>query len=260
MNIPIYQIDAFTNKVFKGNPAAICPLKSWIDDDQMQAIALENNLAETAFFIKKQDKYHIRWFTPTVEMDLCGHATLAAAHVIFQHFETAKNVIDFESSSGDLRVFKEKDCYTLDFPIDEYVQAQFPKELIKMLNELPLEVYKGNSDLMVVLNNESEIKHLDPDLKIIAALPYRGVVFTAQGENSDFVSRFFAPQSGIDEDPVTGSTHTMLTPYWTERLGKKKLYARQLSKRTGELICSRKGERIHISGNAKTYMAGELMI
>lgn len=260
MKIPIYQIDAFTNKVFKGNPAAICPLQDWLETDQMQLIAQENNLAETAFFVKEKEGYYIRWFTPTVEVNLCGHATLAAAHVIFEHFEPNSKTLSFNSNSGELKVIKEDNFYTLDFPKDEYQQAQFPKELIRMLTELPLEVYKGKSDLMVVLNNENEIKHLDPDLKIIAKLPYRGIVFTAKGEETDFVSRFFAPQSGINEDPVTGSTHTMLTPYWTERLGKRKLRAKQLSKRQGELICSMEGSRIHISGNAKTYMTGILDI
>jgi PhzF family phenazine biosynthesis protein len=258
MRVKLYQIDAFTDKVFGGNPAAVCPLDSWLPEKLMQQIAMENNQAETAFFVKNQNRFDIRWFTPEVEVDLCGHATLAAAFVIFhlQHF--AGPTIEFNSRSGLLRVTKDGDFLTLDFPADDPLKAVAPEGLIAGMGLQPLEIYKGKTDYMLVYSTPEEIEKLKPDMGKIAKIEARGIIVTASGHDVDFVSRFFAPQSGIAEDPVTGSAHTTLTPYWAARLGRTDLSAKQLSKRRGWLQCRLAGDRVQISGQARAYMAGEI--
>jgi len=257
----LYQVDAFTDKVFSGNPAAVVPLARWADERWMQQVAMENNLAETAFFVKNEHGYEIRWFTPTVEVDLCGHATLAAAHVIFSHQQYAGSEIHFHSSrSGMLKVFKHNEFLTLDFPTDHIQQISVTPELIKCFNTKPKEAYKGKTDFMFVFANERQVQELQPDMQLISKLACRGVIVTATGNTVDFVSRFFAPQSGIPEDPVTGSAHTTLTPYWANQYSKTELTAMQLSVRKGYLKCKHLGERVHISGQARTYLVGDIVV
>lgn len=262
MTIPIYQADAFTEKTFGGNPAAVCPLKEWLPDALMQNIALENNLAETAFIVPENEAYHIRWFTPTDEVDLCGHATLAAAHVFFNHLQYKQNEISFDSKSGLLKVTQQKNGQlTLDFPRDHFEKiTNIPSTIGDALKMTVTEVYKGKFDYMVVADSQQTIEKLQPDFKILATLKSRGVLVTARGNEADFVSRCFFPQSGIDEDPVTGSAHTLLTPYWAGVLGKNKLTAIQLSARKGYLDCELSGNRVLMSGYAVTYMKGEIIL
>ncbi len=261
MKYKIYQIDTFTDKVFSGNPAAVCPLDKWLDDDLLQKIAMENNLAETAFYIKQGGQYQIRWFTPKTEVDLCGHATLATAYVLFNHENHGDNLINFYSPrSGQLTVAKQNDTLTLNFPIDIYESIELSEALKKGFDMLPLHVFKGKTDYLFVFETENHIRKIKPDLTQIAKLGGRGVIITAKGDEVDFVSRFFAPQSGVDEDPVTGSAHTTLTPYWSTRLHKTELTAIQLSERRGYLHCKLLDNRVEISGQAKLYMTGEINI
>ena len=261
MRIKIYQVDAFTDKLFGGNPAAVCPLDKWPDDELLQQIAMENNLAETAFYVKHKNHYDIRWMTPTVEVDLCGHATLAAAHVLFNYENHKGNEIVFKSQrSGNLLVTKEGDFLTLNFPSDIYKSIPVFPELIKGLNATPTEVLKGKTDYIAEFENEDEIKNIRPNFRELVKIECRGVIVMAKGDDVDFVSRFFAPQSGIDEDPVTGSAHTSLTPYWADKLGKKELTAKQISKRGGYLKCKYLGERVAISGQCSTYLKGEIKV
>lgn len=259
MKQKIYQVDAFTNQVFSGNPAAVCPLDTWLSDELMQKVAAENNLSETVFYVKTDDKYQIRWFTPEVEVDLCGHATLAAAYVLFNYENHTESIIEFYSErSGHLSVTKSDDLYTLDFPVDNFLPVSLSQDIIDCFDLLPNLAFKGSSDHMIVFSNEQEIENLKPDFEKISKLDSRGVIVTARGNSSDFVSRFFGPQVGIPEDPVTGSAHTLLTPYWSKELNKKDLTAIQLSKRRGYLKCSMAGERVLISGEARLYLTGEL--
>lgn len=262
MTIPIYQADAFTQKVFGGNPAAVCPLNEWLPENTMQQIAMENNLAETAFIVKENEGFRIRWFTPTVEVALCGHATLAAAHIFFNHLGYTADEISFNSKSGWLKVIKEKNGQlTLDFPADNFeVVNDIPPAIVDGLKIKPLQVYKGSFDYMVVVDQQNIIENLQPDFKIIATLKSRGVLVTARGNEADFVSRGFFPQSGIDEDPVTGSAHTLLVPYWASVLKKNEMKAIQLSARKGHLDCVLKGNRVLMSGYAVTYLKGEITI
>lgn len=262
----LYQLDAFTDRLYAGNPAAVVPLFGWIPDEQMQQIAAENNLAETAFYVRTDGdvNFHIRWFTPTTEVDLCGHATLATGHVVFYLEEqvTAEE-ITFESRSGPLKVCRgENGWLTLDFPIDVVQKANVqPPALAASLGEKPAEVFKGKTDYMLVYEKQSQVEALAPDFREMATVPARGVIVTAPGDADsgvDFVSRFFGPQSGIDEDPVTGSAHTTLIPYWAEKLGKTELTARQLSSRGGYLRCKLHGDRVDISGQVQLYLVGEL--
>ncbi len=257
----IYQVDAFTEEVFKGNPAAVCPLKSWLKDDLMQKIAMENNLSETAFFIKDGEDYQIRWFTPTVEVDLCGHATLAAAFVLFNYENHPGNIIRFKTlRSGDLIVARDGDQITLNFPADIIKPSEISKEIADCFNIKPKKVFRGKTDYMFVFGSMTEVELLIPDLPLIKKLDCRGIIVTAPAEKVDFVSRFFGPQSGVDEDPVTGSAHTTLTPYWSQCLGKEYLTAIQLSARKGFLICKNSGDRVDISGNCRLYLKGEIFI
>ena len=260
MKLKIYQIDAFTDKIFSGNPAAVCILKEWIGDELMQNIAGENNLAETAFAVKKDNVFEIRWFTPALEVDLCGHATLATAYVLFEHYDADSNKIEFYSPhSGTLTVEKARDGYlTLNFPTDELVEIQAPEKLIATLGKVPVKIFKGKSDYLLIYSSQKEIEGIEPDFTQLAKLDGRGIIVSAMGDEADFVSRFFAPQSGINEDPVTGSAHTSLIPYWSKELNKTQLTAKQLSKRGGNLLCEYLGDRVKISGKAVLYMIGEI--
>lgn len=261
MKIKLYQVDAFTDKVFSGNPAAVCPLgNEWLDDALLQNIANENNLSETAFYIYRDGKYHIRWFTPAVEVDLCGHATLAAAYVQFYHENYSSDILNYESRSGMLSVKRSNDMLTMNFPADKINKADLSEDLISCFNITPVEVYKGISDYLLIFRNEDEIENIKFDLFNIAKIKARGIIISAKGENSDFVSRFFAPQSGVNEDPVTGSAHTTLTNYWSNALNKNEFTAVQLSERKGFLTCKNLGERIEISGKARLYMLGEISV
>ena len=257
----IYQVDAFTREVFKGNPAAVCILDRWLDATRMQQIANENNLSETAFAVPVGECYEIRWFTPEVEVELCGHATLATAHVLFEHLDYPGDWICFESlHSGRLVVKREGDLLTLDFPVDILEEMVVPALIVTALQTPPLKAFRGKTDFMFVYASAKEIEDMDPDFGLLGQMGGRGIIVTAPGDDVDFVSRFFAPQTGINEDPVTGSAHTSLTPYWSKILGKERLTARQLSARGGELICEQKGKRVEISGHAVTYMKGKIRI
>jgi PhzF family phenazine biosynthesis protein len=274
MAIELYHVDAFCKDLFSGNPAAICPLDAWLDTPLMQNIAAENNLAETAFFVLEKDRFHIRWFTPSIEVDLCGHATLAAAHVLFAHKNYPGNKVIFTSRSGELPVTRKAACLTLDFPVDTIKPVEITDNMCTWFNQRPLEAYKGRTDYLLIFPDEVDIENIKPNLTVIEKLTEaRGIIVSAKGAAAaspkgapvatapaDFVSRFFAPQSGIAEDPVTGSAHATLTPYWSARLGKKKLVAVQLSPRRGYLECEDKGERIEITGIAKTFASGNLFI
>lgn len=261
MKTPFYQVDAFTRKIFGGNPAAVCLLESWLDDNALQSIAAENNLSETAFLVpKSKGRYDLRWFTPTVEIDLCGHATLASAFVIFSFIDSTLSFVDFETASGLLSVAKSDNLLSMDFPSRMPIPTEIPPILSQALGAEPLEVLKSR-DLLAVFRNESEIKDMNPDFdKLKKIQDVFAIIVTARGENSDFVSRFFAPNAGIPEDPVTGSSHCTLIPYWADRLKKNQLHAFQLSKRGGELFCENAGERVRISGHAVLYARGELYL
>ncbi len=259
MKVKLYQIDAFTDKVFGGNPAAVCPLQRWLPDSLMQKIGMENNLAETAFIVPENGRYAIRWFTPTVEVDLCGHATLASAYVLFHYEGHAGDEILFHSPrSGPLKATRKGALLTLDFPTDVYEPVALTPPLMDGLSIRPREAFKGKTDFMLVFDSEEQVRNVQPDFQKIAMLPGRGVIVTAKGDTVDFVSRFFAPQSGVNEDPVTGSAHTTLAPYWAAQLGKTTLTARQLSARQGELQCRLVGNRVEIGGFAKRYLIGEI--
>jgi PhzF family phenazine biosynthesis protein len=257
MEIPIYQVDAFTGQVFSGNPAAVCPLREWLPAELMQKIASENNLSETAFFVPEGDGYRIRWFTPAAEVDLCGHATLASAYVFFTFIETAASQIRFASRSGPLRVARSGEMLTMDFPSQPPVPCTAPPALISSLGRTPREVL-SSEDYFVVYEKEDDVRSLNPDMAGLGSLDLRGVIVTAPGSDADFVSRFFAPALGIPEDPVTGSAHCALIPYWSRRLGKDDLFARQISGRGGELFCRNMSDRVAISGRAVLYMKGTI--
>ncbi|MFL5754384.1 MAG: PhzF family phenazine biosynthesis protein [Bacteroidia bacterium] len=260
MKLRMYQVDAFTEKLFGGNPAAVVPLTTWLSDELLQNIAMENNLAETAFYVKKENIFHIRWFTPIVEVDLCGHATLATAHVLFNHENHTGKEILFDSRSGELKVSRNEGLLTLDFPEDIFHEVELSDELCSGFNFRPVKAFKGKTDYMLVFENETQIRNIRPDYSAISKMGGRGVIATAKGDTVDFVSRFFAPQSGINEDPVTGSAHTTLTPYWAEFIDKTELTATQLSPRQGQLVCKLSGDRILISGKARTFLKGEIEI
>ena len=260
MTLPIYQVDAFASKLFSGNPAAVVPLEKWLDDSVMQSIAAENNLAETAFFVKEDDHYHIRWMTPTVEVPLCGHATLASAFVIFNFIDKEINTVKFQSKSGELIVSKNGDLLELDFPSNKPHATDKPKDILECFGEEPIEILSNGFYLFVVFDSENFIRSYIPKIELIKKIHAHAVIITARGDNADFVSRMFAPNSGIDEDPVTGSAHTVLAPYWSEKLGKKNLYALQVSKRGGELFCEDSGSRIKIAGQAALYLTGNIYL
>jgi len=261
MTIPIYQADAFTDKLFGGNPAAICPLTEWLPDEVMQKIAIENNLAETAFFVKSDKGYKLRWFTPEYEIDLCGHATLASAHILFTELGYDSDTIHFETvKAGVLRVKRDGDKYTMDFPSRPPIPIEPPIGLVDALGEKePVEVLRSR-DYFIVYESEDDVIDIAPDFFALSKMDTVGVIVTAPGKTVDFVSRFFAPGAGIPEDPVTGSAHCNLIPYWAKKLGKDKLHALQLSSRRGELWCENAGDRVLMSGKAVTYLKGEIFI
>ena len=259
MRIPLYQVDAFTGKVFAGNPAAVCPLEAWPEDSLMQNIAAENNLSETAFFIREGEDYRIRWMTPTVEVDLCGHATLASAFVIFRFIEPDADRIVFRSRSGDLAVVREGDLLSLDFPANRPHHQAPPKKLLDAFPAQPSEVL-WNRSFVLVYGSEDAVRNMKPDIRKLQDVEAFGAIITARGNEADFVSRFFVPQVGVDEDPVTGYAHTILVPYWAERLGRSKLRALQVSRRGGELFCEDRGDRVKIAGRAVLYLQGHIEI
>ncbi len=248
--IPVYQVDAFANKRFSGNPAAVCPLAGWLSDEELQNIASEINLSETAFIVRNENGYHLRWFTPLTEVRLCGHATLASAHVVFNHLNYNEDQIVFSTEQvGNLTVSKSGDNYIMDFPADKC--NYFDKdELIKTVDCPILEAYKGSDDILIITDNELSVSDCQPNLSVIKQLSCRALIVSSEGKDQDFVSRVFAPSCGIDEDPVTGSAHTLMTPYWSNKLSKNKLYAAQISKRRGELVCELKGDRVLLTGSA----------
>lgn len=262
MKLEIFQVDAFTSKPFGGNPAAVVPLTEWLQDETMLKIAAENNLSETAFFVKEGDAYHIRWFTPAVEVNLCGHATLASAHVIFNCLKLEEHYIKFHSDrSGKLGVAKEGDLMVLDFPSYPMNEIEQSDELAQATGKIPLRMLESQGNMVFLLmESESDIRALEPKMTALLDLPYEEVIVTARGDDSDFVSRMFAPKLGIPEDPVTGAIHCSLIPYWAEQLGKVKLFARQVSKRGGELFCELNGDRVKIGGNATLYLKGEIYV
>lgn len=255
----IYQIDAFAEKPFEGNPAAVIPLQEWLSDGIMQKIAEENNLAETAFFVPADDNFHIRWFTPKKEVKLCGHATLASAYVLFNILNYTRDTVVFDSLSGPLSVTMRDSHLLLDFPSQEPARCEAPEHLIAGLGQQPVECHQ-NEDYIAVFDNEDEIRNITPNHRYLAELDLRGVIITAPSKHYDFVTRFFAPKYGIPEDPVTGSAYTQLTPYWSTRLQKTKLRAKQLSPRDGILLCEQKDCRVIISGTATKYLEGSIEI
>lgn len=261
MRFTIYQVDAFAENVFEGNPAAVCPLQEWIEDDLLLKIAAENNLSDTAFYVIKNDCIEIRWFTPNSEVSLCGHATLAAAFVLVNEGNFKDTLIPFVSiKSGNLPVYIQKDSFTLDFPADQFNEIIVSDDLQKATSAKPLRAFKGKSDIMLVFDKPHDIENLSPDLSLIEKLDARGLIVTSKGKDCDFVSRFFAPKFGINEDPVTGSAHTTLAPFWAGELNKLELTAQQVSKRKGNLWCKIEGDRVKITGKAVLYMKGEIFI
>jgi len=259
MKIPIYQIDAFADKVFKGNPAAVCPLETWLDDEILQSIAQENNLSETAFFVKESEGFHLRWFTPTAEVDLCGHATLATAFVLFYYFKYSQKRIRFQSRSGELTVCRDGELLSMNFPAYEIRPCDPPEYLMNAFSKKPVNVFRTD-DYLVVFPSEKVVQNLSPNMELLKQLNLRGVIVTAQGNEVDFVSRFFAPGLGIPEDPVTGSAHCTLVPYWAKQLDKNDLHAKQISPRGGALYCRLEGDRVMIAGKAVPYLEGHIQI
>ena len=257
MKIKQYHVDAFATCVFEGNPAAVCPLEKWLDDGLLQAIAEENNLSETAFFVPNGKGFDLRWFTPVKEVNLCGHATLATAHVIFENLGYSKSVISFETRSGELFVKKQADFLQMDFPACQPTTREIPELLVQGLGMRPIEVLAAD-DYLAVFDAEATIRAITPNYALLNQLDLRGVIVTAPGANVDFVSRYFAPKLGIPEDPVTGSAHCELAPYWANKLGRGTLSAMQVSKRGGNLACEVSGNRVLLSGSAVTFMEAEI--
>ena len=262
MQLPIYIVHAFTDTLFGGNPAAVCPLTNWLPDQTMQQLAAENNLSETAFFVPQNGGFHIRWFTPTVEVKLCGHATLATAHILFTELGYEKDEIIFNSLSGELKVARPaENRIRLNFPANKpQLLTDIPDALFSSLGIAPAPVFNSSFDMMVVLPSQQDIKNLKPDFLSLATIKARGVICTARGDESDIVARCFYPQTGIDEDPVTGSAHTILVPYWAEVLDKKRLTSIQLSARKGYLDCELLNDRVLMSGGAVTYLKGTFFV
>lgn len=256
----IYQVDAFASKLFYGNPAAVCPLTDWLSDAEMQSIAAENNLSETAFILPVTDDYQIRWFTPNSEVALCGHATLASAFIIFEYLSYPKDTIIFHSQSGELRVKKMGQLLQMDFPALPYTKVIPKPELLNAINMKPKEVYQSTFDMMLIFDREEEVKIAQLDLNAIANIQARGVILSAPGSNSDIYSRCFYPGCDVPEDPVTGSAHCVIVPYWSERLGKKKIHACQGLKRHGELFCEVNLDRVLLSGTCQLYLEGHIFI
>lgn len=260
MELDIYQVDAFADGVFSGNPAAVIPLYEWLSDELMQNIAMENNLSETAFFVKRGEYFELRWFTPESEVDLCGHATLASAHVIAEHLDYTDPAVVFETKSGRLFVDREDDLYSMDFPAWGLREIQVTERVSKALGARPTELFMGERDMMAVFENEEDVRNLKPDHRLVSRLDGMCMICTAPGLDYDFVSRTFVPEHGIPEDPVTGSAHCTLVPFWADRLGKDTLLAYQASARGGSLDCQHMGDRVKIAGKAVTYMKGTITL
>jgi len=261
MRIPLYHVDAFTSEVFSGNPAAVCLLDRWLDDPILQAIAVENNVSETAFLVPNAEGFDLRWFTPVTEVALCGHATLASAFVLFNCQDWPAECIRFQTRwSGTLVVTRRGDLLEMDFPAIATHIISPPAGLTDALGVKPQETLDSAEDLLIVLDSEKTVREVQPDFPALARIACRGIIITARGERGDFVSRFFAPRLGIPEDPVTGSSHSVLAPYWAGKLGKNDLHALQVSKRGGELFCIHAGERVKISGQAALYMEGMIIV
>jgi len=263
MSLPLFQVDAFTDEPFKGNPAAVCPLKAWLDDKLLLAVAAENNLSETAFFVPEGEQFRLRWFTPRSEVNLCGHATLASAFVLLTILEPQREFVSFVTRSGILTVRREQNLFSMNFPaLPSWPCPSPPLELIEGLGAQTqhVSVLQIKDNYFVVYESEEEVRRVSPDLRLVEKLHPAGVAVTAPGTQSDFVSRYFAPSYGIPEDPVTGSTHCSLAPYWAQRLGKTSLHARQVSERGGELWCELAGDRVMLKGNAVLTMQGSLLI
>jgi PhzF family phenazine biosynthesis protein len=259
MKISIYQIDAFASRLFEGNPAAVCPLAQWLPDGAMQSIAAENNLSETAFFVPEGTGFHIRWFTPASEVDLCGHATLASAYVLFNILGHDQNEVIFRSKSGRLPVIRKKGWLVMDLPLQTPVSCETPEAISAAFGQKPMECLRGE-DYIVVLADEGDIQSANPDISRLLELDLRGVIITSRSNHFDFVSRVFAPKYGIPEDPVTGSAYTQLAPYWAAKMEKNRFHAKQLSQRGGELHCEIVGDRVLIYGKAVKYLEGEIVI
>jgi PhzF family phenazine biosynthesis protein len=257
--MPYYQVNAFTRDSFGGNPAGVCPLRSWPGDKLLQSIAGENDLSETAFFCEENDAFRLRWFTPTVEVDLCGHATLATAFVIFAELGRRETELSFETRSGRLRAVWRDGKVEMDFPSWRPSQCEAPENLERALGAKPDEVLRAR-DYLAVFESEAQVEALEPDMELVSTLNAQGVIATAKGRKADFVSRYFAPRAGVPEDPVTGSAHCILIPFWAQRLGRRELFAKQISRRGGELFCRDAGERVFIVGEAVVYCRGELEI
>ena len=261
MRIRLYQVDAFADRVFAGNPAAVCPLEAWLPEDTLQAIAFENNLSETAFFVPEGDHWHLRWFTPQVEVQLCGHATLASAYVLFERLGEARDAIVFRTRSGPLTVTRDGDQFALDLPANVAEPTEAMPELAEALGRDPEFVLATPDHYLAVYGDAGAVAALEPDMAAVRRLDRAGVIVTARGGNdADFVSRYFAPQKGIDEDPVTGSAHCVLAPYWAARLGAAQLRARQISRRGGALTCALEGDRVTLRGAAVLYLEGEISL
>ena len=260
MRIPLHQVDAFADRPFAGNPAAVCPLERWLDDAVMQAIAAENNLSETAFFVREGEDYRLRWFTPAVEVDLCGHATLASAYVIFNHVEPGRDSVRFHTRSGILPVTRRGDLLAMDFPGNPPEPCTVPPGLTAALGVEPQEVLSTKDHYLVLLADEAEVRALSPDFARVATLDRWAVIATAPGDEADFVSRFFAPRKGVPEDPVTGSAHCVLTPFWAGRLGKAVLDARQVSRRGGRIACRLQDDRVELAGTAIPFLQGTIAL
>jgi len=259
MKIDVYQVDAFANKPFEGNPAAICPLQEWLPEQIMQALAAENNLSETAFFVPEEDGFALRWYTPTTEVDMCGHATLAAAHVLFEELDFQEEEIRFSTKSGALSVMRDGDSLRMDFPAQPPLPFELPAQLPEAFSATPEDCLKF-VDIVAVFSSEELVRNADPDMLLLAELDCRGIIITAESTEYDFIARWFGPRTGITEDPVTGSAFTQLVPYWANRLGKTKFRAKQVSKRGGEVICELAGNRVLISGKAVVFMRGIIEI
>jgi PhzF family phenazine biosynthesis protein len=261
MNIPIYQVDAFTSRLFSGNPAAVCLLKNWPDDQILQSIAKENNLSETAFVVARGDVFELRWFTPKVEVSLCGHATLAAAFILFRLMSPPSRKLRFLTrQSGELTVTRTDDLLEMNFPARPPIPAPCPGGLADALGVCPSAVFISEEDWLVEVDSEKTVTSIKPDFQVLKRIDCRGIIITACGGQSDFVSRFFAPRVGVDEDPVTGSAHCVLIPFWAQKLGKTELHALQVSKRGGELFCRHEGDRVIIGGRAVLYLEGRLTL
>ena len=260
MEIPVYQVDAFTERAFGGNPAAVCPLESWLDDDLMQTLALENNLSETAFLVGRGGgEYDLRWFTPAVEVDLCGHATLASAWVLFEQMGEGAQEIVFHTRSGELRVGRAGGRLVMDFPALPASEVDMPDGLVEALGAEPVQFLRAVKN-MAVFETEAQVRAIDPDFGYIADMEGMGLIVTAPGDESDCASRYFAPQAGVNEDPVTGSAHCTVVPYWADRLGKTDIHARQVSARSGDLYCRLNGDRVEMAGNAVMTLKGSMVL